>query len=128
MSDRSGLPMRYGPSFCPKCQFAHPGECAEPWKFDARMFDPPPPSDKEMLAIYRDIFAEITAKAKPYGEDVDDPERVVNYIIPCGPIHRAAGKLGFQMFNGEKYLADAIARIAELEAQIEAMTHPRSPR
>lgn len=99
-----------------------------PWKDDARQFplyelmpdftliDRDPQAD-ERLKLYRDIFAEITAKALPaYDLTSDDPERVCGYRLPVGPIHRAAGKLGFQLFNGEKYLADAVAEIARLKA------------
>jgi hypothetical protein len=59
-------------------------------------------------ALYRDIFAEITAKAQPECADESDPEKVTSYRLPVGPIHRAAGKLGFQMFDGEKHLARAV--------------------
>jgi hypothetical protein len=69
----------------------------------------------DQLKVYRDIFAEITAKATPLEFDPKDPERIIAYRIPCGPLHRAAGKLGFQMFNGEAYLMAAQERIRELE-------------
>lgn len=72
----------------------------------------------ESVSIYRDIFAEITAKAIPVCDPTsEDPDRVRHYIVPVGPIHRAAGRTGFQMFDGEKHLADAIAKIRELETQ-----------
>lgn len=78
------------------------------------------PAGEDQLALYRDIFAEITAKATPLEFAPDDPERITAYRVPCGPLHRAAGKLGFQMFDGERHLADAIAKIAELEALLYA--------
>lgn len=69
--------------------------------------------DPDLLATYRDIFAEITAKATPVCAPAgDDPDRVRHYIVPTGPIHRAAGKLNFQMFDGEAHLARAIADLA----------------
>src|SRR5262249_6167525 len=50
----------------------------------------------EVAAAIRDVFAEITARAKPVCDpSSDDPKRVRHYIVPVGPIHRAAGKLGF---------------------------------
>ncbi len=58
------------------------------------------------IALYRDIFAEITAKAEPLMYSAVDS--ISAYKVPVGPIHRAAGKLGFQMFDGEKHLADAL--------------------
>lgn len=73
-------------------------------------------TDAELVALYRDIFAEITAKAIPVCDPKsDDPERVRHYIVPVGPLHRAAGRLHFQMFNGEAHLARAVGRINELE-------------
>lgn len=67
----------------------------------------------------RDIFCEITAKATPYGSGPpDDPERVMMYLVPAGPIHRAAGKLGYQMFGGEQHLAQARAEIARLRSDM----------
>jgi hypothetical protein len=75
-------------------------------------------TDAELIALYRDIFAEITAKATALEFDPADPERIIAYRVPCGPIHRAAGKLGFQMFDGDKYLAMAIEKIRELEAEV----------
>lgn len=74
-------------------------------------------TDAELLAIYRDIFAEITAKATALEFDPADPERITAYRVPCGPLHRAAGKLGFQMFDGEKFLAKAVETIRELETE-----------
>ncbi len=68
-------------------------------------------------ATYRDVFAEITAKAVPAGDS--DPVR--HYRIQAGPIHRAAGKLGFQMFDGERHLARAVADLAAAEARASAM-------
>jgi hypothetical protein len=70
-------------------------------------------------ALYRDIFAEITAKAIPVCDPTsDDPERVRHYQLPVGPLHRAAGKLGFQMFNGEQHLVEAVKEIARLKAAL----------
>lgn len=71
---------------------------------------------------YRDAFAEITAKATPIEFDPADPERITAYRVPCGPIHRAAGKLGFQMFDGERHLAAAVARIRTLTVALEQIT------
>lgn len=74
-------------------------------------------SDAELVDLYRDIFAEITAKAIPVcAPTSDDPERVRHYIVPVGPIHRAAGKLNFQMFNGEKHLRAAVEEIGRLKS------------
>lgn len=70
----------------------------------------------EQIALYRDIFAEITAKAEPLCEDRSDPDKVTGYRLPTGPLHRAAGKLSFQMFNGERHLTAAVERVRELEA------------
>lgn len=99
-----------------------------PWKDDKRQFplyelapdltlyDRDPQAD-ERLKLYRDIFAEITTKAVPICDPTNnDPERVRHYHIPAGPLHRAAGKLGFQLFNGEQHLANAVAEIARLKA------------
>lgn len=62
---------------------------------------------EQQVSVWRDCFEEITAKATPFGND--DPIKA--YLIPAGPIHRAAGKTGCQAFGmGE--------RIAELEAQL----------
>jgi hypothetical protein len=59
--------------------------------------------------MWRDCFEEITAKTTPYGSGPpDDPERVTRYIIPAGPLHRAAGKTGVQAFGMQD-------RIRELE-------------
>lgn len=68
---------------------------------------------------YRDVFAEITAKAVPIEFDPSDPERITAYRVPCGPIHRAAGRVGFQMFNGEQHLTNAVAKIRELKSALE---------
>lgn len=74
-------------------------------------------TDAEQIALYRDIFAEITAKAMPVCDpSSDDPERVRYYRLPVGPLHRAAGELGFQMFNGEQYLKAAVDEIARLKS------------
>jgi len=73
---------------------------------------------KPLLRLYRDCFNEITAKARPFLFDPNDPERIIAYIVPCGPLHRAAGTLGHQMFDGEKYMEAATNRIRELEAII----------
>lgn len=65
---------------------------------------------RNLVATYRDIFAEITAKAIPVSDpSSDDPERVRHYIVPTGPIHRAAGKIGFQMFGGEELIKRLLA-------------------
>ncbi len=75
---------------------------------------------QKKIALYRDIFAEITAKAVPwFAPESDDPERVRGYKLPVGPIHRAAGDLNFQMFDGERYLSEALATIATLTAALE---------
>lgn len=73
------------------------------------------------LAIYRDIFAEITAKAVPLCEDESDPEKITGYQLPVGPLHRAAGKTGFQMFNGEQHLAKAANKLQRMEEGVERM-------
>jgi hypothetical protein len=66
-------------------------------------------TEAELIALYRDIFAEITAKAAPVCDpSSDDPDRIRYYRIPVGPLHRAAGKLNFQMFDGEANLASAV--------------------
>lgn len=84
------------------------------------------PQADERLKLYRDIFSEITAKAIPVcDQNSNDPERVRHYIVPVGPLHRAAGKLGFQLFNGERHLADAVNEIARLKA---APPHPAPER
>jgi hypothetical protein len=76
----------------------------------------PSPDGAVREALERDIFAEITAKAIPVCDpQSDDPERVRHYIVPVGPIHRAAGKLNFQMFDGERHLAEAVAEIRALK-------------
>jgi hypothetical protein len=77
-----------------------------------------------LVELYRDIFAEITAKAQPICGDPDDPERITGYRLPVGPIHRAAGKLDFQMFDGEKHLAKAAAEILRLTSRADAMREP----
>ena len=82
------------------------------------------PTTPALLAIYRDIFAEITAKAIAQYDDTADPEKVTGYTLPVGPIHRAAGKLDFQMFNGEAHLRRAVERIDEIEA---ALARPSPP-
>jgi hypothetical protein len=81
--------------------------------------------DDEPEVLHRNIFAEITAKAQPLCEDESDPERVTGYRLPVGPLHRAAGEFGFQMFDGEAHLSAAAKRIAELEAELTAMQDPR---
>jgi hypothetical protein len=89
------------------------------WRALLRACDRPSlstPSDKE--ALYRDIFAEITAKAQPLCEDGSDPEKITGYRLPVGPLHRAAGNLSFQMFDGERHLTQAVNRIHELEAEL----------
>lgn len=98
-----------------------------PWRDERRQFplyelapdftlkDRDPQAD-ERLRLYRDIFAELTAKAIPSCDPTsDDPERVRYYQLPVGPLHRAAGRLGFQLFNGEQYLAEAVREIARLK-------------
>jgi hypothetical protein len=79
------------------------------------VLSPPLPSTTERLC--RDIFTEITAKAQPLCEDTSDAEKITGYRLPVGPLHRAAGKLNFQMFDGERHLAQAVARIHELEGR-----------
>jgi len=69
----------------------------------------------EALKAHRDCFAEITAKATPCQYDPNDPERITAYVIPAGPLHRAAGKIEGQMFDGETHLKAAAERVAELE-------------
>lgn len=80
------------------------------------LFVPKPDAEAQR---YRDVFAEITAKATPIEFDPNDPERITAYRVPCGPIHRAAGKVGFQMFNGEQHLTNAVAKIRELKTALE---------
>jgi hypothetical protein len=77
---------------------------------------------EEVARRYRDCFAEITAKAVPIEFDPKDSERITAYRIPCGPLHRAAGKVEGQMFNGEQHIRDAVARIRELEQQLSQVT------
>lgn len=72
----------------------------------------------EKESVYRDIFAEITAKAQPLCEDESDPEKITGYRLPVGPLHRAAGKTGFQMFNGEAHLARAVRDIDRLKTTL----------
>ncbi len=72
----------------------------------------------DQLAVYRDTFAEITAKATPLEHDPNDAGRITAYRVPVGPIHRAAGRLGFQMFDGELHLQNAVADIAKLKAAL----------
>lgn len=79
---------------------------------------------------YRDIFAEITAKAIPYCGDATDPDRITGYRLHTGPLHRAAGKLGFQMFDGEarmsalvernRILVNALRELSDVADQINA--------
>lgn len=57
------------------------------------------------VAVWRDCFEEITAKATPYG--VDDPIKC--YIIPAGPLYRAAGKTRCQAFDMDANLREALA-------------------
>lgn len=79
-------------------------------------------TDAELIALYRDIFAEITAKAIPVCDpESADPDRVRHYIVPVGPVHRAAGKLTFQMFNHEQYMQDVVKRLREIEKQVEEL-------
>lgn len=79
-------------------------------------------TDAELIALYRDIFVEITAKAIPVtAPDSDDPERVRHYIVPVGPLHRAAGKLSVQMFNHEAYMKDVVERLRQIEGRIEEL-------
>lgn len=79
-------------------------------------------TDAELIALYRDIFVEITAKAIPVtSPDSDDPERVRHYIVPVGPLHRAAGKLSVQMFNHEAYMKDVVERLRQIEGRIEEL-------
>lgn len=75
--------------------------------------------DAELVGLYRDAFAEITAKATPLEFDPKDPERITAYRVPCGPIHRAAGKVAFQMFDGEQHLKNAVEKIAMLKAVLQ---------
>jgi hypothetical protein len=65
---------------------------------------------------WRSCFEEITAKATPYGSGPsDDPERITSYIIPAGPLHRAAGKTGCQSFGFtealQQYYRDMIENV-----------------
>lgn len=79
-------------------------------------------TDAELIALYRDIFVEITAKAIPVIDpDSDDPERVRHYIIPVGPLHRAAGKLSVQMFDHEKYMKNVVERLRALEVKVDEL-------
>ena len=59
---------------------------------------------------HRDASAEITAKAIPYCGDATDPDRITGYRLHTGPLHRAAGKLGFQMFDGEARMSALVER------------------
>jgi hypothetical protein len=84
------------------------------------------PQADERLKLYRDIFAEITAKATAVSDPTsDDPDRVRYYRIPVGPLHRAAGKLGFHLFNGERHLADAVKEIARLTNALSTTGQPK---
>lgn len=79
-------------------------------------------TEAELIILYRDIFAEITAKEIPVSDpESDDPERVRHYIVPVGPVHRAAGKLNFQMFDHEKYMRDVVTRLRDLESKVEEL-------
>lgn len=80
---------------------------------------PSPVLADEGVTVYRDIFAEITAKATALEFDPKDPERIVAYRVPVGPIHRAAGKLGFQMFDGEAHLSAAVKDARDLAIAFE---------
>lgn len=119
--------MIFGNPVCEKCGARHPIS----WDCEAqkerarkqmeaaldRMLSMP---EKETLYKLRDAFLEITAKARPFLFDPKDPERIIAYVIPCGPLHRAAGITG-QLFDGEKYMEAATDRIRELEAEIAAL-------
>ncbi len=116
----------FGNPVCQKCGHRHPGgedNCPKDnATFQFREYEKAQQMlDATPLQVYRDIFNEITAKAIPFLTAPDDPGRILSYIVPCGPIHRAAGKLSHQMFDGETHLAAAIARIAELEAELSSL-------
>jgi hypothetical protein len=68
----------------------------------------------DQVAMWRDCFAEITAKATPYGSD--DPIKA--YIIPAGPLHRAAGKTDFQMFDGERFMTELTAHVRDMNERV----------
>ena len=114
--------MRFGPGMCGKCgRVSHGGECKPPsntFNFGTR-------ETVNQIEVYRDIFNEITAKAVPFLTDPNDEGRILSYVIPCGPLHRAAGNAGHQMFDGERHLAAAIERIAELEKQLRERPTPK---
>lgn len=94
---------------------------AIPGEIIARELEAASTPTEGLIQVYRDVFAEITAKAIAQCDDENEPEKITGYWLPVGPLHRAAGKLGFQMFDGEKHLAAAVARIAELERSTDGL-------
>lgn len=79
-------------------------------------------ASRDLCATYRDIFAEITAKAIPYCGDASDPERITGYRLHTGPLHRAAGKLGFQMFDGEARMSALVERNQALSGALKELS------
>jgi hypothetical protein len=113
--------IKFGPNYCTKCNYAHGGPCVDHHAWIDKLFGPatPRPETFETISttIYRDIFAEITAKAIPHTDpESDDPEMIDYYTIPVGPIHRAAGKVGFQMFDGGRPISSPpLKRLSDFE-------------
>jgi hypothetical protein len=74
------------------------------------------------VLLWRDCFEEITAKAAPYGSGPpEDPSRIVSYLIPAGPLHRAAGKTGCQAFDAARWIADVRSVKADLSGMSAAL-------
>jgi hypothetical protein len=102
---KSAQALYFKHDWCPTC---HRG-----WEFA-----PPAPSVAVPDAI-RNTFAEITFKAIAVTDPTgDDPDRVRHYIVPVGPMHRAAGTIGHQMFDGERLLASASADASRYRAAL----------
>lgn len=122
-----GEPQAYEGKFCSsvKCDNGHAIHEYKPtlhkaiaaWNTRASIpaSPPSPAGDVKRVAEYRDIFAEITAKAVPLCEDETDPDRITGYRLSTGPIDRAAGRLGFQMFDGERIMTSLVAEVEELK-------------
>jgi hypothetical protein len=94
--------------------------------------DTAPEADCEVVRLqaeidkYRNCFAELTAKAAPYGSGpADDMHKISSYVIPAGPLHRAAGQVEGQWFDGITHLAQAQADAAAYRDALEEIAeHP----